>query len=908
MEAGARDPAQPSSSASTPVPEFECLQTLQELENAKDDKEARAVQEKLQKLFNVSFSGGAAGAVEDKPENDNLCDQQHQAPITAPRQKTLEERLVETVRNPVLYNKASRIRTCANPGCDSPNEEKASYGDCSKCGQKWYCSRTCQKDGWSSHKAQCVSSDLPPYIFRKHLFSEKSIIKASKLGDEPEAANMRRKRLLTLVKEFKAELSDLIEDLKEEAKAKKRDDDEIVAVLRCIMDITQKITCCYLHMGLEHKSRKYVSLGDKYHGEYAVIMQKYKQVCLPYFMRGFDKLPSFSAWVMVHHLLMDSEKEHEVNTRRVHRMRSELLRAIQLKEGDLQLPECPVFVAKPDAGESKKAKKNKAKAAQARAHALAAAEEHGPEAVARVTLENAAALAAEEELSLRKDAATLAQDQVNAEAMEAYAAAVCAAQEKNARVRTVDVMRSKNEQAAELCRDSSLLMMDLEEKKIKTGLPLLRSFTSMTLLWTLWQKNQFWMTVHNKIRDKAVWKRMMKCVVLEVDNGMTAAELTQVTGYVNDMTVDGAILQLKRPEHPDSNVSGYETLENPCANKRCHKPISPLTVVCGECVLAHYCCYDCQLEDASEHGPLCRGLQQIGSTAWLTWGDRMKEILNSTSDAAETREKMLDLLIDTKTKLEEEEKFTSPLNEKPLEECQHNFTMLDLKLRLMVLHLQLGAPHISLGILKSSWTIVDNFTDTMKTVRDIYQTGKKDIDIRSAKEILDIFEPQMVNVRTLLHAVSMDTRWQMRENTGLRTEHLLTMVTSSSMQHGHEKVFIELVEIHQAQIKFTTESSMLFRTFYAEWDLYHAVRKYWSCNKQAHVDYQLECISDVFPRTKKMHAPMLALFSKCKAQLLCRNNSRHMKMIMDDMQAKLKVYESGNPLPMNRVFLRLPPT
>jgi len=324
-------------------------------------------------------------------------------------------------------------------------------------------------------------------------------------------------------------------------------------------------------------------------------------------------------------------------------------------------------------------------------------------------------------------------------------------------------------------------------------------------------------------------------------------------------------------------------------------------------VLAHYCSEKCQIEDASEHKPLCKGLQKIGCTVWLTWGSEIKEILNTTSDAAETKEKLIDLLIATQKQIVEEDKFSLPLNEKPLAECQHNFRMLNLKLTLMVLHMHLGAPHIALNIMNSSLTIMDNFTVTMQTVRDIYETGTNEIDITSARKILDIFEPQMVDVRTLLRAVSMDTRWQMRENTSLRIQYLLTIVTSR-MQLEHGKIFIELVEIHQAQIKFTTESSMLFRTFYAEWDLYYAVRKYWACNKQAHVDYHLDCISDVFPRTKKMHAPMLALFARCKAQLFCRNNSRHMQMIMDDMQAKLNLYESGNPLPENRVFLRLPPT
>jgi len=282
----------------------------------------------------------------------------------------------------------------------------------------------------------------------------------------------------------------------------------------------------------------------------------------------------------------------------------------------------------------------------------------------------------------------------------------------------------------------------------------------------------------------------------------------------------------------------------------------------------------------------------------------MGEILNSTSSPAETKERLLDMLIDTSTQLTKEEKWTLPLNEEPMAECVHNFKMLNMKVTLMVLHMHLGAPHIAWAIRSASMEVAEGFTETMTNVRRCYEESRIEADVNSARTILETFEPQMADIRTLLHAASMDTRWQMLENQILRAQFLL----AAYMELDHETIFIELVKILNVQIKFTAESSMLFRNFYAEWNLYYAVRKYWACNKQAHVDYHLDCISDVFPRTKKMHEPMLALFGKCKAQLLCKNSSRHMQTIMDDMQAKLNLYESGNPLPENRVFLRLPPT
>ena len=64
----------------------------------------------------------------------------------------------------------------------------------------------------------------------------------------------------------------------------------------------------------------------------------------------------------------------------------------------------------------------------------------------------------------------------------------------------------------------------------------------------------------------------------------------------------------------------------------------------------------------------------------------------------------------------------------------------------------------------------------------------------------------------------------------------------------------------------------------------------------------------VFLRTKEMYAPMLELMGKCKAQRQCRMYEEHMQTIFDDMHVKLKLFQTGNPLPEFVPCLRLPPT
>ena len=144
----------------------------------------------------------------------------------------------------------------------------------------------------------------------------------------------------------------------------------------------------------------------------------------------------------------------------------------------------------------------------------------------------------------------------------------------------------------------------------------------------------------------------------------------------------------------------------------------------------------------------------------------------------------------------------------------------------------------------------------------------------------------------------------MRENSIARTQDKLKFQVV-----GHEIVFVELVNLMTQQLKYTADSGMMFRNFFAEYDLYFTVRKYWASHKRAHEDSRLESIRGVFVRTKEMYAPMLDLFNRCKSQLLCSRHSAHMQMILDDMQVKLKLFELGNPLPMGRqTYMRLPPT
>jgi len=181
---------------------------------------------------------------------------------------------------------------------------------------------------------------------------------------------------------------------------------------------------------------------------------------------------------------------------------------------------------------------------------------------------------------------------------------------------------------------------------------------------------------------------------------------------------------------------------------------------------------------------------------------------------------------------------------------------------------------------------------------------KNPTERKYALSLLDKFEYRISDIVAVLCSASEDERWQMRETSIARLQYTL----NNSKLHCHVVMFTELVTQMILQIKFTTDSSMLFRTFYAEYNLYHAVRKYWSIYKKAHEDIIFRDIRSVFLRTKEMYAPMLELMAKCKAQQHCRMYSEHMQTIFDDMHAKLKLFTTGNPLPEFVACLRLPPT
>ena len=374
---------------------------------------------------------------------------------------------------------------------------------------------------------------------------------------------------------------------------------------------------------------------------------------------------------------------------------------------------------------------------------------------------------------------------------------------------------------------------------------------------------------------------------------------------VGKMFLHNEMRQLLRPLHPDSDLAGFDTLEDPCCNKLCKNPRVRLRVVCGSCLLNRYCSEECQKQDNESHIPLCKVIQRIASTVWLSWGDEMANILETARTRSETMEKMLELMVEANEKDLNEEKWTKPVGlDDPLEETRHNYEMLAGKVVVMVLHLHLGAPHIAHEIMLSTEPVVQIFSDGMQAMRDGYNTSKYARERADALKILELYEHKTSTIAALLRGVLMDSRWQMRENVIARTQDMLKLQVV-----GHRIVFVELVNLMTLQVKYTTESGMMFRKFYAEYDLYYTVRKYWTSHKKAHEDSRLECIRGVFVRTKEMYAPMLDLFNKCKSQLHSSRHSQHMQMILDDMVVKLKLFESGNALPMGRqTYMRLPPT
>ena len=161
--------------------------------------------------------------------------------------------------------------------------------------------------------------------------------------------------------------------------------------------------------------------------------------------------------VKYHNLLLPAEKAHDSNMNDLHSLKVELEGTRELEAGVLRLPASPVLTAQPVTGEanSKKAKKNKAQAAQARADALSAAEAEGPEEVARVTLENANAVLAEAQVGALAAGVTLAACQAEAVAVDAHTVALDVALADIARIRPVPELQNLVEKYTKCCRLSA---------------------------------------------------------------------------------------------------------------------------------------------------------------------------------------------------------------------------------------------------------------------------------------------------------------------------------------------------------------------------------------------------------------------------------------------------------------------
>jgi hypothetical protein len=68
-----------------------------------------------------------------------------------------DEGLIGEERRAVIkLNKASPLAPCANPSCDAFEKKAKGFSSCSRCRTVAYCSRSCQKEHWKTHKKSCI--------------------------------------------------------------------------------------------------------------------------------------------------------------------------------------------------------------------------------------------------------------------------------------------------------------------------------------------------------------------------------------------------------------------------------------------------------------------------------------------------------------------------------------------------------------------------------------------------------------------------------------------------------------------------------------------------------------------------------------------------------------------------------
>jgi len=812
-------------------------------------------------------------------------------------------RMKDVVSEPKLWKKSSGVRICHNKLCATPNLSKPDGGKCRKCFDAWYCSGDCQRADWFLHRQECESTDLPACLQVSPLyFPNIDVQKAATLGREKHPEKKRRSRLLEAIDECKTYVDEIALMISSDS----IETEESARAHRGMEETLHLIACCYLYLGVEPKARKYMCAARISHATYELLMMECNKERESLFVKGFENLAIFGDLLHFHLLLGPAEKAHESNLREARQVCAELQRAREVKAGVLRLPVAPVYSAPAAAvdANSKKAKKNKAKASQARAHALAAAAEEGALAEQVVSLANAQAELDEASANVLASNSRLALCRADSLAADAHTEALNEALAAIERLRSVSVLEALVEKQYNLCRLSCMAVLELQDGRMKACRVMLPFMNYVDKLWQLWKMNEQFMIDHNLFRD------MSSCISdLQLDLAgqvcLTPLKKCRVLDILDLMRLHHKMRLMQRPLHPDNDpLSGLDTLQEPCGYAKCKNPTGNLTVFCGTCGIERYCDETCLKNALESHKGECHAISRVGGMAWLTYGQDRGTILNFREDHKRTAQHFLEWLKVIKSEKTEEMAWKSSVESDPMAETQHEWNLLRLEVMLMVAHLHLGVPHIAYQIMLLCGEKLSNFCDVMRRIDDIHDTAPNPSDKQFARLLLDKFDPKQRQVCAVLDGANDDVLWQMRETSIARLQYTL----HHSKSHCHNVMFRELVKQMKRQIEATVKCGMFFRYFYAEYNLYSAVRKFWAENKKAHEDIAFKDMRCDFLRTKEMYAPMLEVMRQCKAQKKCNIYKDLLETIFADMEVKLKLFQTGNPLPESVPWLRLPPT
>jgi hypothetical protein len=191
---------------------------------------------------------------------------------------------------------SDKEHVCDNPHCPALCHTEGA-GHCSSCHHAYYCSRECQKIAWPEHKAECGgmgmdvvgSSVVSNYFPDAEMSNAARILRPTSMEEHSRNKNLRRKKLLLIIKTLKL----LISDRQVEMRLVGADKRAVLCGQICAA--MHKVAACFLYLGQGADAKRYMQRAEKMHG---IIMSQHNAGdTVPLFEDGWQNLPSFLGFV-----------------------------------------------------------------------------------------------------------------------------------------------------------------------------------------------------------------------------------------------------------------------------------------------------------------------------------------------------------------------------------------------------------------------------------------------------------------------------------------------------------------------------------------------------------------------------------------------------------------------------------